>query len=75
MFEELKVGAILYQIVSNDINATKVTKIESNDKGIYIYAESEKGGKYRFILIVYSTGKTHFGDSVFVRISDYMETV
>lgn len=74
MFEKLKIGATLYHITGNNITATKITKIESNDKGIYIFAKDEKGEQYRFILIVYSNGKTHFGDSIFVRLADYMET-
>ncbi|OOM73972.1 tyrosine recombinase XerC [Clostridium puniceum] len=73
MFEKLKIGATLYHIVGNDIIVTTVTKIESNEQGIYVYAKNEKGEQYRFILIVYSNGKTVFGDTVWVRLEDYMK--
>ena len=74
MFKKLEVGATIYHIPGDSIVATTITKIDSNDKGIYIFAKAENGEKYRFILINYLTGKIHFGKCVFVRVAYYMET-
>jgi hypothetical protein len=50
-----------------------VSGIEYTEAGIYIFAKTKEDVNYRFILITYKYGKTHFGNQVFVSRKDAVD--
>jgi hypothetical protein len=73
-------GQVLYHLVLNKIIKVKIQYIDSNENGIYIYGISipENGEieqPYRFILITYKYGKTHFGREVFFTENEALERI
>lgn len=76
MSKGIKIGDTLYHLWGKDDNIVevKITEIESNKDGIYLYCKDDSENNYRFILIAYAIGKTHFGKNVFVSMEDLLNS-